>query len=110
MFARISNAAHLISWPCPSMVFWTDSAEQEGVICPGDGANWNESDAPLSQGWSEEQILKNDPGLTHEKVQACLAYASANIPAPVPDALVSRGHDAKLSRTNDSSYYSSPSA
>lgn len=30
----------------------------------------------LAQGWSEEQILQEYPGLTHEKVQACLAYAS----------------------------------
>jgi uncharacterized protein (DUF433 family) len=30
----------------------------------------------LAQGWSEELILKNYPGLTHEKVRACLAYAS----------------------------------
>ena len=30
----------------------------------------------LAQGWSEEQILKSYPGLTHEDVHACLAYAS----------------------------------
>jgi uncharacterized protein (DUF433 family) len=30
----------------------------------------------LAKGWSQGQILKNYPGLTHEKVQACLAYAS----------------------------------
>jgi len=31
----------------------------------------------LSQGWSEEEILKNYPTLTHEDILACLGYASA---------------------------------
>lgn len=31
----------------------------------------------LAQGWSEEQILDNYPGLTSEDVHACLSYASA---------------------------------
>ncbi|HKP86642.1 MAG TPA: DUF433 domain-containing protein [Blastocatellia bacterium] len=31
----------------------------------------------LAQGWTEAEILRNYPGLTHEDVQACLAYASA---------------------------------
>ena len=31
----------------------------------------------LAQGWSEEEILKNYPGLTHEDLQASLKYASA---------------------------------
>lgn len=31
----------------------------------------------LAQGWSEEEILTNYPGLTHEDLQACLKYASA---------------------------------
>jgi uncharacterized protein (DUF433 family) len=31
----------------------------------------------LAQGWSEEDILRNYTGLTHEDVQACLGYASA---------------------------------
>jgi uncharacterized protein (DUF433 family) len=30
----------------------------------------------LAQGWSEEQILRNYPGLTQGKIHACLAYAS----------------------------------
>jgi len=30
----------------------------------------------LAQGWSEEQILKNYPGLTKADIQACLQYAS----------------------------------
>ncbi len=30
----------------------------------------------LAQGWTEGDILKNYPGLTHEDVLACLAYAS----------------------------------
>jgi len=31
----------------------------------------------LAQGWTEEQILQSYPGITHEDMQACLAYASA---------------------------------
>jgi len=31
----------------------------------------------LVQGWSEAEILRNYPGLTHEDIQACLSYASA---------------------------------
>lgn len=31
----------------------------------------------LAQGWSEEDILKNYPGLTRDNIKACLAYASA---------------------------------
>ncbi len=31
----------------------------------------------LAQGWSEEDVLRNYPGLTREDIQACLAYASA---------------------------------
>jgi len=30
----------------------------------------------MAQGWTEEDILKNYPGLTHEDLLACLAYAS----------------------------------
>jgi uncharacterized protein (DUF433 family) len=30
----------------------------------------------LAQGWSEMEILRNYPGLTHDDVQACLRYAS----------------------------------
>ena len=29
----------------------------------------------LAQGWTEADILKNYPGLVHEDIQACLAYA-----------------------------------
>lgn len=29
----------------------------------------------LAQGWSEAEILRNYPGLTHEDLLACLAYA-----------------------------------
>jgi uncharacterized protein (DUF433 family) len=29
----------------------------------------------LADGWTEEQILANYPGLTHDDVVACLAYA-----------------------------------
>ena len=35
----------------------------------------------LAQGWPEAEILRNSPGLTHEDVQACLAYASATLRA-----------------------------
>ena len=31
----------------------------------------------LAQGWTEADILRNYPGLTHEDIQACLSYASA---------------------------------
>ena len=31
----------------------------------------------LAQGWSEADILRNYPGLTHEDVLACLNYASS---------------------------------
>ncbi len=31
----------------------------------------------LAQGWTEKQIQENYPGITHEDIQACLAYASA---------------------------------
>jgi uncharacterized protein (DUF433 family) len=31
----------------------------------------------LAQGWTEAEILRNYPGLTHEDIQACLSYASA---------------------------------
>ena len=30
----------------------------------------------LSEGWSEQQILDNYPGLSHEDLLACLRYAS----------------------------------
>jgi len=30
----------------------------------------------LAQGWTEEEILRNYPGLTREDIQACLSYAS----------------------------------
>jgi uncharacterized protein (DUF433 family) len=30
----------------------------------------------LAQGWSQEEILANYPGLTVEDLRACLAYAS----------------------------------
>lgn len=35
----------------------------------------------LAQGWSEAEILRNYPGLTHEDIQACLSYASAVLKA-----------------------------
>ncbi len=30
----------------------------------------------LAQGWSEAEILRNYPGLTHEDIRACLRYAN----------------------------------
>ena len=30
----------------------------------------------LAQGWSEQDIVQNYPGLTREDIHACLAYAS----------------------------------
>jgi uncharacterized protein (DUF433 family) len=29
----------------------------------------------LADGWSEEEVLRNYPGLAHEDIQACLSYA-----------------------------------
>ena len=31
----------------------------------------------LAQGWPEEEILKNYPGLSRDDIHACLKYASA---------------------------------
>lgn len=44
----------------------------------------------LAQGWSEENLLKNYPGLTREDVHACLKYASALIQSEKVYPLVSR--------------------
>lgn len=30
----------------------------------------------LAKGWSEEQILRNYPGISHEDIRACLRYAT----------------------------------
>jgi len=30
----------------------------------------------LANGWSEDDIIHNYPGVTHEDIQACLSYAS----------------------------------
>ena len=35
----------------------------------------------LADGWSEDAILREYPGLTHEDVQACLHYASERLQA-----------------------------
>lgn len=35
----------------------------------------------LAQGWTEADILRNYPGLAHEDIQACLAYASDRLRA-----------------------------
>jgi uncharacterized protein (DUF433 family) len=33
----------------------------------------------LAQGWSEQQLLSQYPGLAHEDVLACIAYASETL-------------------------------
>lgn len=33
----------------------------------------------LAQGWTDEDILHNYPGITRVDVQACLAYASGSL-------------------------------
>ncbi len=35
----------------------------------------------LAQGWSNDEILRNYPGLTIEDIQACLSYASETLKA-----------------------------
>ena len=35
----------------------------------------------LAHDWDEAAILENYPGLTHEDIRACLAYASARLRA-----------------------------
>ncbi len=30
----------------------------------------------LAQGWGEDEILRNYPGLKHDDIRACLSYAS----------------------------------
>ena len=35
----------------------------------------------MAQGWSDEDILSNYPGLSQEDLQACLAYVSAMLHA-----------------------------
>lgn len=33
----------------------------------------------LAQGWSEAEIIRNYPGLTHDRILACVAYAQARL-------------------------------
>jgi len=33
----------------------------------------------LAQGWNEQEIIRNYPGITREDIQACLAYASETL-------------------------------
>ena len=35
----------------------------------------------LAEGWSEDDLLRNYPGLTREDIRACLAYAAAKLEA-----------------------------
>jgi len=35
----------------------------------------------LGQGWGEQEILRNYPGLTHEDILACLKYAGETLHA-----------------------------
>ncbi|HEY9868418.1 MAG TPA: DUF433 domain-containing protein [Candidatus Obscuribacterales bacterium] len=45
----------------------------------------------LAQGWSEQDVLENYPGMTREDIRACLAYArdtlSAQVPASNPQSM-----------------------
>jgi uncharacterized protein (DUF433 family) len=34
----------------------------------------------LADGWTEEELLQNYPGLTREQIHACLAYAAEMFP------------------------------
>jgi uncharacterized protein (DUF433 family) len=36
----------------------------------------------LAQGWTQEDLLKNYPGLTTEDLHACLDYAAQHPPGP----------------------------
>jgi uncharacterized protein (DUF433 family) len=44
----------------------------------------------LGQGWNEQEILRNYPGLTHDDILACLKYAGETLHAekvyPIPAA------------------------
>jgi uncharacterized protein (DUF433 family) len=33
----------------------------------------------LAQGWTNQEIIRNYPGITREDIQACLAYASETL-------------------------------
>lgn len=33
----------------------------------------------MAQGWTEDDVLRNYPGLTREDLQACFAYASERV-------------------------------
>jgi len=44
----------------------------------------------LAQGWSEEEILRNYPGLTREDLQPSLKYASAVMQSEKVYPLISR--------------------
>ena len=35
----------------------------------------------LAQEWTQDDIISNYPGITHEDIQACLKYASATLSA-----------------------------
>jgi len=35
----------------------------------------------MAEGWTEQQIMENYPGLTAEDIRACLAYASESLRA-----------------------------
>ena len=44
----------------------------------------------LAQGWPEEEILKNYPGLSRDDIHACLKYASAVLQSESVYPLISR--------------------
>lgn len=33
----------------------------------------------LAQGWSEAEVLRNYPGLTHQQILACMGYAQERL-------------------------------
>ena len=33
----------------------------------------------LAQGWSDDEILRNYPGITQDDIRACLSYASESL-------------------------------
>jgi hypothetical protein len=48
------------------------------------GRPWNPTECGLSvgldgSGWSESEILRNCPGLMHDDIVACLAYAGDTV-------------------------------
>jgi uncharacterized protein (DUF433 family) len=46
----------------------------------------------LADGWTEAEIIANYPGVAHQDILACLAYARGHwLPIPIGDARAPRG-------------------